>query len=168
MLQLIKGDLTECVVDAIVNPWNRQLVPWWLLRPHGVSGQIKRRAGTEIFRELARFGNLAPGQAVLTGAGKLPCRHIIHVAGISLFGRSNSSLVKLSTVNALTLAAEHNLATLAFPLIGAGSGGLSPRESYQLMQEELAKREAEFEQLLLVVYEPDLFEMLTATDKTQS
>lgn len=160
--ELVQGDLTTFAVDAIVNPWNRQIVPWWLLRPHGVSGQIKRRGGTGIFRELAKYGRLAPGQAVLTGPGDLLCRYIIHVAGIGLFGRSDANCVRLSTCNALTIAAEHHLQRLAFPLIGTGSGGLSLLDSYRLMREELSRREAEFEQILLVVYENEVFIQLNS------
>jgi O-acetyl-ADP-ribose deacetylase len=52
------GDLLDQDVDAIVNPWNRNLFPWWLLLPQGVSGAIKRRAGLGPFRELRRYGLL--------------------------------------------------------------------------------------------------------------
>jgi O-acetyl-ADP-ribose deacetylase (regulator of RNase III) len=164
-IELVNGDLTNYTGDAIVNPWNQQIIPWWLLMPHGVSGQIKRQAGTEVFRELAKYGRLLPGQAVLTKAGRLPCRYIIHVAGIGFFGRSDAKGVTLSTHNALVLAAEHRLTRLAFPLIGAGSGGLSPMDSYRLMLEELLKQEAEFEQILLVIYEPEIYEKLRDSKK---
>jgi hypothetical protein len=50
------GDLLDQEVAAIVNPWNRNVVPWWLLLPQGVSGQIKKRGGLAPFRELARLG----------------------------------------------------------------------------------------------------------------
>src|ERR1051325_5052741 len=53
---LVDGDLLNQSVDAIVNAWNRNLLPWWLLLPQGVSGAIKRRAGTAPFRELRRHG----------------------------------------------------------------------------------------------------------------
>jgi O-acetyl-ADP-ribose deacetylase (regulator of RNase III) len=63
--------------------WNRNIIPWWLLLPQGVSGAIKKRGGLEPFREVARHGPIPLGQAVLTGAGRLPFKGIIHVAGIS-------------------------------------------------------------------------------------
>ncbi len=74
--------LLEQDVDAIVNAWNRNLFPWWLLLPQGVSGAIKRRGGLAPFRELRRYGVLPLGGAVLTSAGRLPFQGIIHVAGI--------------------------------------------------------------------------------------
>jgi O-acetyl-ADP-ribose deacetylase (regulator of RNase III) len=46
----VDGDLLDQRVDAIVNAWNRNIIPWWLLLPQGVSGAIKRRAGTAPFR----------------------------------------------------------------------------------------------------------------------
>jgi O-acetyl-ADP-ribose deacetylase (regulator of RNase III) len=91
-LHIINGDLLAQDVDVIVNAWNRNIIPWWLLLPQGVSGAIKRRAGYAPFRELARKGSIPLGGAVETTAGKLPCKGIIHVAGISLWWRSATVL----------------------------------------------------------------------------
>ncbi|HET7720368.1 MAG TPA: hypothetical protein VFK43_10405, partial [Acidimicrobiales bacterium] len=64
------GDLVEVAdVEAIVNAWNRNVVPWWLLYPSGVSKAVRRRAGVGPFRELARHGRMPLGAAVTTGAG---------------------------------------------------------------------------------------------------
>jgi hypothetical protein len=67
---VVEGDLLDQDVEVIVNAWNRNLFPWWLLLPQGVSGTIKRRAGLAPFRELRRFGLLPLGGAVLTSAAK--------------------------------------------------------------------------------------------------
>ena len=64
--ELAQGDLLDQRVDAIVNAWNRNVIPWWLLLPQGVSGAIKRRAGLAPFRELGRLGPIPLGGA---GAG---------------------------------------------------------------------------------------------------
>jgi hypothetical protein len=77
MLQVYDGDLLDQDVEVIVNAWNRNIIPWWLLLPQGVSGAIKRRAGYEPLRELARHGPIPLGGAVQTGAGRLPFRAII-------------------------------------------------------------------------------------------
>lgn len=98
------GDLLDQPVEAIVNAWNRNFIPWWLLLPQGVSGAIKRRAGCEPFRELAGKGLLSLGGAVLTGAGRLPYRGIIHVAGIGLLWRASEGSIRKSVLNALELA----------------------------------------------------------------
>lgn len=103
-VQSVTGDLLDQSVDVIVDAWNRNVIPWWLLRPHGVSGAIKRRAGVEPFRELSRCGPLSPGQAVLTGPGKLSFQGIIHVAAITLWGRSNERIIRVAVRNTMTLA----------------------------------------------------------------
>ena len=79
--EIIQGDLLDQDVDVIVNAWNRNIIPWWLLLPQGVSGAIKKRAGCQPFREVAKHGPIPLGQAVLTGPGRLPYKGIIHVAG---------------------------------------------------------------------------------------
>lgn len=56
---VVLGDLLDQDVDVLINAWNRNLIPWWLLIPQGVAGAIKRPAGTKPFRELARHGVLA-------------------------------------------------------------------------------------------------------------
>jgi O-acetyl-ADP-ribose deacetylase (regulator of RNase III) len=139
-IELVEGDLLDQPVEAIVNPWNRNRVPWWLLLPHGVSGAIKRRAGLEPFRELARMGPLALGDAVATGAGKLPFKQIIHVASVDLFWNSPLSAVQTSTINALSLAEQLGLSSLAFPILGAGSGRLSPQAAEGIMLQTFAEQ----------------------------
>ena len=61
-LLLVDGDLLDQNVEVIVNAWNRNLIPWWLLIPQGVSGAIKRKAGNGPFREVARWGNDSAGE----------------------------------------------------------------------------------------------------------
>lgn len=119
----VSGDLLDQPVEAIVNAWNRNVIPWWLLLPQGVSGALKRRAGLEPFRELARMGPIPLGEAVITSAGRLPFKAIIHVAGINLLWRSSEFSVRHSVRSALRLASDRHFASLALPLIGAGSGG---------------------------------------------
>ena len=81
---VIEGDLLDQDVDVIVNAWNRNIIPWWLLLPQGVSGAIKKRGGTGPFKELSKHGPIPLGEAVLTSAGRLPFKAIIHVAGINM------------------------------------------------------------------------------------
>jgi O-acetyl-ADP-ribose deacetylase (regulator of RNase III) len=111
------------------------------LLPQGVSGAIKRRAGYEPFRELSRKGVLPLGGAVITGAGRLPFRGIIHVAGIGLLWRSSEESVRKSVRNALALATQRGFRSVAFPLIGAGTGGGRPERVQAIMLEEIKKSE---------------------------
>jgi len=147
--RIVEGDLLDQETDAIVNTWNRNIIPWWLLLPQGVSGAIKRRAGLQPFREVARFGPLALGRAVHTSAGRLPYRAIIHVAGIDLLWRASSASIQDSVRNAVYLAESLGLRSLAFPVIGAGSGGFNAAEAERLMLEALAGLESDLDVVLV-------------------
>jgi len=151
--RIVEGDLLEQDVEAIVNAWNRNAIPWWLLLPHGVSGAIKKRAGYAPFRELGRYGILPPGGAVATGAGKLPHKAIIHVAGIGLLWISSERSVRASVRNALELAAERGLRSVAFPLIGAGVGGGAEERVLGWMRDEMAQLDFDGE-VRIVRYRP--------------
>lgn len=120
------GDLLETRADALVNPWNRNFVPRWLLNPGGVSGQLKARTGPAPWEELARHGVLELGQAVVTSSGNFSTTHaIIHVAGLHWHWRASSRSIKLSIRNAVDAASRHEFDLITVPLIGAGHGHLS-------------------------------------------
>lgn len=126
----------------IVNAWNRNIIPWWLLLPQGVSGA---RAGTAPFQELRRHGPISLGGAVLTSAGKLPYKAIIHVAGINLLWRASEQSIRQSICNAMSLAQQHGFRSIAFPLIGAGSGGFGAEHARNVMLDEIAGLESAME-----------------------
>jgi len=141
-VDVVQGDLLDQSVDVIVNAWNRNIIPWWLLLPQGVSGAIKRRGGIQPFREVARHGPIALGQAVLTSAGKLPFRGIIHVAGISMLWRASEFSIRQSVRSAMEIVEREGFVSVAFPLIGAGSGSFNAAKSLAIMLEELQKIES--------------------------
>lgn len=136
---IVHGDIVKQPVEVIVNAWNRNVLPWWLLLPQGVAGAIKREAGSEPFREVARHGPIPLGGAVLTTAGKLPYQGIIHVAGINLLGCASERSIAESVRNAMALVREHDFASAAFPVLGAGVGGFSEERALELMQSEFER-----------------------------
>lgn len=136
---VVEGDLLDQDVDVIVNAWNRNIIPWWLLLPQGVSGAIKRRAGKAPFREVAKHGPIPLGEAVLTSAGKLSFKGIIHVAGINMLWRASERSIRDCVRNAISIAHENGFQSIAFPLIGAGSGGFNQDQAKALMLDELSK-----------------------------
>ena len=138
-IRVVEGDLLAQPVAVIVNAWNRNIIPWWLLLPQGVSGAIKRRGGYAPFRELARHGAIPLGGAAHTTAGRLPVRGIIHVAGINMFWFATEKSIRLSVRSALKLAAEKGYHTIAFPLIGAGTGGAEREKTLALMRAEMSE-----------------------------
>jgi O-acetyl-ADP-ribose deacetylase (regulator of RNase III) len=139
MVNVVHGDLLDQHVDVIVNAWNRNVIPWWLLLPQGVSGAIKKRGGTAPFRELGKLGAIPLGGAVLTSAGRLPFKGIIHVAGINLLWRASERSIRDSVRNALALAEERGFQSIAFPLIGAGSGGFHAHRAEVVMMDQFQK-----------------------------
>ena len=137
----VTGDLLDQDVQVIVNAWNRNIIPWWLLLPQGVSRAIKRRGGTAPFRELARLGPIPLGGAVVTGPGRLPFEAIIHVAGIDMLWRASERSIRDSVRNALAIVGERGFPSVAFPVIGAGSGGFGRDGAREFMLDELRAAE---------------------------
>jgi O-acetyl-ADP-ribose deacetylase (regulator of RNase III) len=118
------GDITQLEADAIANAANSDL---WM--GSGVAGAIKRRGGEEIEHEAMSLGPIRPGEAVLTTGGKLQAHYVIHCAGMPPGGKATFWNVASSVQNALSIASDHNLRSVAFPAIGAGVGGLTEKES---------------------------------------
>jgi O-acetyl-ADP-ribose deacetylase (regulator of RNase III) len=135
---IVSGDLLDQDVEVIVNAWNRNIIPWWLLLPQGVSGAIKKRGGLEPFREVAKHGPIPLGQAVLTGAGALPFLGVIHVAGINILWRASERSIRDSVHNAMRVVHQHRFASVAFPVLGAGSGGFDQMRALALMQDSFS------------------------------
>lgn len=148
-ITIVEGDLLDQSVECIVNAWNRNIIPWWLLIPQGVSGAIKKRGGTAPFKEVRRAGAIPLGEARLTGAGTLPFKAIIHVAGINILWRASVASIRDSVNNAMAIAIAQGFASIAFPIIGAGSGGFREDEALALMQEELTKTTYEGEVVIV-------------------
>lgn len=120
--EIVEGDLLDQDVEVIVNAWNRNIIPWWLLIPQGVSGAIKRRGGYEPFKELARHGPIPLGGAVLTCAGTLLFKGIIHVAGINMLWFATERSIRQSVLSAMEIVNERGFGSVAFPIVGSGTG----------------------------------------------
>ena len=152
---IVDGDLLDQPVEVIVNAWNRNIIPWWLLIPQGVSGAIKRRAGYGPFREVGRHGPIRLGEAVLTGAGRLPYKGIIHVAGINMLWRASPRSIQGSVRSAMKFTEQHGFASAAFPVIGAGSGGFGEQRALDLMLAAFGELRSEA-RVSIVRFRPDI------------
>ncbi|WP_257985734.1 macro domain-containing protein [Bacillus sp. M6-12] len=139
MIKVVEGDLLHQEVEVIVNAWNRNFIPYWMLLPHGVSRAIKQKAGTKPFKEVQKHGFLGLGEAILTSAGKLSYKGIIHVAGIGVFWNSSEKAIRLSVQNAMKIVNEQGFTSVAFPLIGCGAGKFEEDRAIAIMKEELNK-----------------------------
>lgn len=118
-VEFVNGDITEQDVDAIVNAANTSL---WL--GSGVAGAIRSKGGGAIQEECDRIGPIELGGAAITGAGRLKARYVIHAAAMELGGGVSPQSCWSATVNSLRCAEEKHLASIAFPAIGTGVGGL--------------------------------------------
>ena len=99
----------------------------------------KRRGGIRPFQEAARHGPIALGEAVVTSAGRLPFKAIIHVAGIDMPWRASERSIRGSVRSAMALVDAGGFASDAFPVVGAGSGSFSPDAALRLMVDEFGK-----------------------------
>ncbi|NPA23299.1 MAG: macro domain-containing protein [Crenarchaeota archaeon] len=144
------GDLTEFSGDAIVNPANTRLV-----MGGGVAGAIRRRGGEEIEREAVSKGPCPIGKAVVTGAGKLKCRYVIHAPTVEEpASPSSPDKVYRATLAALEEAKRHGITSLAFPLMGAGVGGVSVEDSIRSMARAFSER-GEGLRIYVIVLNPE-------------
>ena len=149
-LRLLQGDITEVRADAIVNAANNRL---WM--GAGVAGAIKRKGGESIEREAVSKGPIEVGEAVVTGAGALPVRHVIHAAAMGQDLVTHEWAIRQATRNSLLRAEELGLASIAFPALGTGVGGFPLEEAARAMLGEviryLDEREASLKEVLFVL-----------------
>ena len=148
-ITIVEGDLLDQKVEVIVNAWNRNIIPWWLLLPQGVSKAIKRRGGFQPFKQLAKHGPIPLGGAVHTLAGTLPFKGIIHVAGINMLWFATEKSIRMSVRSALALAKEKGYRSIAFPLIGAGTGGTSQQKALDMIREEIEQSDFDGEVVIV-------------------
>lgn len=153
---IVRGDITEAEVDAIVNAANSGL-----LMGTGVAGAMKRKGGTVIEEEAVRQGPIEPGEAVLTVAGNLPATHVIHAAALGQDLKANPEWVKAATRSSLALAERHKISSIAFPALGSGVGGVPPEQSADAMVstviEHVRKGNTSLQKVVFVLYQEEAF-----------
>ena len=127
-LRVVQGDIATLDVDAVVNAANDHL---WM--GAGVAGALKRAGGDEIEREAMAKGPIAVGEAVVTGAGRLRARHVIHAAVMGQDLRTSADAIARATTSALERADEIDARSVGLPAFGTGVGGFPLRECARIM-----------------------------------
>lgn len=147
-LGVVDADIASLEVDAIANAANDHL---WM--GSGVAGAIKRAGGEEIEHEAMAKGPVAAGSAVVTGAGRLRARHVIHGAVMGQDLRTSADLVSRTTESCLAAAEEIGARSLALPAFGTGVGGFPLAECARLMVAAVRAHEAgSLERVVFAVY----------------
>jgi O-acetyl-ADP-ribose deacetylase (regulator of RNase III) len=127
-IDIVEGDIADENVDVVVNAANNA---FWM--GSGVAGAIKARGGRRIEDEAMAQGPVDPGECVITSAGRLRARHVVHAAVMGQDLRTSAALIERSTGNALRLADTTGARSVALPAFGTGVGGFPLDECARVM-----------------------------------
>jgi len=151
VLEIIKGDITTLVVDAIVNAANNTL-----LGGGGVDGAIHKAAGPKLVQECASLGGCPTGEARITKGYNLPARFVIHTVGPVWADGSKGEpeLLTAAYYNCFQLAREKNLRSIAFPAISCGVYGYPMKQgaAIALQESRAASENGNFDRIILIQY----------------
>jgi len=158
-VEILRGDITELAVDAIVNAANETL-----LGGGGVDGAIHRGAGPELLAECRTLGGCRTGEAKMTKGYRLPAKYVIHTVGPIWRGGTTGEAELLASCyrNSLNLAAKHHLRSIAFPAISCGAFGYPLEGACGIAVREMQKSLAENDQparIIAVCFEADIYEL---------
>ncbi|MEW6009554.1 MAG: macro domain-containing protein [Candidatus Omnitrophota bacterium] len=156
MITIKLADITKEDVDVIVNAANTRLAGGG-----GVDGAIHRAAGSSILEECLTLGSCKIGEAVITNAGKLKAKKIIHTPGPIWQGglKGEPQLLKNSYVNSLLLAKKHNLKTIAIPAISTGAYGYPKPEATTIALKAAKEFEKDFQEIRFVCFSKEDFDI---------
>ena len=157
-IEIIRGDVTNLDVDAIVNAANASL-----LGGGGVDGAIHRAAGPELLAECRTLGGCRPGEAKITRGYNLPARFVIHTVGPIWAGgkRGEPEILASCYRNSLQLASKNKIKTIAFPAISCGAYGYPIAEAARISvttTQDFLATDNNIDKVIFVLFDKDTFE----------
>jgi O-acetyl-ADP-ribose deacetylase len=163
-IEVQKGDITKINTDAIVNAANSSL-----MGGGGVDGAIHRAGGPGILEEcrkiVARQGGCETGEAVITTAGRLPSKYVIHTVGPVWRGGNNRERELLANcyINSLRIARENGCRTVAFPNISTGVYGFPKAEAAVIAVKTVAgvlEKDNSIERVVFVCFDDENYTLI--------
>lgn len=133
-ITVVKGDITEADTEAIVNAANNKF-----FMGGGVALAIKRKGGRSIEDEAVKQGPVEIGRSVMTSAGNLKSKYVIHASTMGLDFRTNEEFVRKAAASALHLAEDKKISSISFCALGCGVGRFSYKDSAKIMAQEVFK-----------------------------
>jgi len=164
-IEVYHGDITQLELDALVNAANNRL---WM--GGGVAGALKRAGGEEIEAEAVKKGPIPIGEAVVTGAGKLKAKYIIHAAVMGQDLKTDAEKIRQATRNSLLRGDELGIKSIAFPALGTGVGGFRLDECARLMISQVRQysaRKIGLERVVFVLYDEPAYQAFKQELDTQ-
>lgn len=150
-IEIKRGDMLSLKVDAIVNAANK-----YLQHGGGIAGQMVRRGGEIIQEESNKLSPIKTGEAVITSAGTLPARFIIHAVGPRMGEGTEDEKLYSAIKNSLNIANERNLKAIAIPAISTGIFGYPAERCAKVMKKavyDFLKTETTLEKIIVCLYE---------------
>jgi O-acetyl-ADP-ribose deacetylase (regulator of RNase III)/ADP-ribose pyrophosphatase YjhB (NUDIX family) len=129
---IIKGDITQSQAEGIVNAANNKFY-----MGGGVAGVIKRKGGKEIEEEAIKQGPVKVGEAVVTTAGKLNAKYVIHAATMEMDFKTSEDIIRKAAYSSLLAAQKKKITSMAFCALGCGVGGFSYDAASKIMAQEV-------------------------------
>lgn len=161
IVELVKGDITDLEVDVIVNAANSSLK-----MGGGVAGAILRKGGRIIQEECDKIGYCPVGGAVITSAGKLKAKYVIHAVGPRMGEGDEDTKLRNATLNSLELADKYKVESIAFPAISTGIFGYPKDRCADIMLSTIVKylseKKTNLRKVILCLYDDETYRIFEA------
>ncbi len=157
-IKIAMGDITGLKVDAIVNAANNKLV-----MGGGLAAAIRKKGGKVIEDEAVKKGPIEIGEAVATKAGSLAAKYVIHAATMGMDFKTDEIKIRDSCRNALRVAEELKISSVAFPALGCGVGGFPLLAAAKIMAQEVMRHLREdkttLKEIVFCLYDKEAYDI---------